>query len=231
MGRGALADLNFNLYIYNVPLLLQREVAEKTHLALWKIEEPAGWFRSQLMLDAEENALIDSIRHPQRKLHWLSSRVLIRKALGNPDVFIHLENDERGRPQVHNFPVNLSISHSFEFSALLVSEKFMVGIDIEKIDPKIERIKNKFLRRDELNSIAESHRLEQLYVYWCAKEAMYKWHGRKQLDFREHLHVNPFPYSSGGNIHGTISKNNFHKELKICFEELEDYMMAYTIAT
>src|SRR5258706_16031544 len=162
-----------------MPLLFQRNVAEQTQLAIWKIEESAEWFRSQLMLDEKENALINSIHHPQRKLHWLSSRLLLRQVLGNPDVFIHLESDDRGKPVVHNFPVHLSISHSFELSALLMSEKFMVGIDIEKIDPKIERIKHKFLREEKLLAISEEQRLEQLYVYWCAKEAMYKWYGKR----------------------------------------------------
>ena len=213
-----------------MPLLVRRDVAEQTQLAIWKIEEAAHWFRSQLMLDDRENVLIDSIRHPQRKLHWLSSRLLIRTLLGNPATFIHLESDERGKPVVHNFPVTISISHSFELSALLMSEKNNVGVDIEKIDPKIERIRNKFLHEEELNSISEGHRLEQLYVYWCAKEAMYKWYGRRQLEFRENLFLNPFHYTSQGTISGIIRKDEFEKELSISFEELGNYMMAYTLA-
>jgi len=212
-----------------MPLLLQREVAEQTQLAVWKIDEHAHWFREQLMLDDKENALIDSIHHPQRKLHWLSSRLLLRILLGNPALFIHLESDERGKPVVHNFPVNISISHSFDFSALLLSKKFQVGVDIEKIDVKIERIRKKFLRLEELNSISDEHRLEELYIYWCAKEAMYKWYGKRQLDFREHLFVNPFHFSSLGELAGFIRKNEFHKEVKILFEEINDYVMAYTI--
>ena len=212
-----------------MPLILHRVVAEQTQLAVWKIEESSHWFRSQLMLDDRENALIDSIRHPQKKLHWLSSRLLLRTLLGNPASFIHLESDERGKPVVHNFPVTISISHSFELSALLMSEKFSVGVDIEKIDPKIERIRNKFLHDEELNSISEDHRLEQLYVYWCAKEAMYKWYGKRQLEFKDHLLVNSFHYASNGIISGVIKKNEFEKEMLISFEELGNYMMAYTI--
>jgi len=221
----------FILYIYNMPLLLKRDVAEQTQLGIWKIEESSEWFRSQLMLDAKENALIDSIRHPQKRLHWLSSRLLLRMLLNNPNVFIHLESDERGKPVVHNFPVTISISHSFELSALLLSEKFAAGVDIEKIDPKIERIRNKFLRSTELDSVSQNHRLEQLYVFWCAKEAMYKWYGKRELDFREHLFVNSFSYSQFGTIIGTINKNSFRKELMVTYEKLDKYMMAYTLAS
>ncbi|MCY7411265.1 MAG: hypothetical protein LH473_13415 [Chitinophagales bacterium] len=95
-------------YFYTMPLLLQNDVSDKTKIAIWKIEESAEWFRSQLILDERENALIDSIKHPQRKLHWLSSRVLLRRLM-NTNEFIHLESDENGKPRIHNFPVNISI--------------------------------------------------------------------------------------------------------------------------
>src|ERR1043165_1108801 len=156
-----------------MPLLLQRDVAEKTQLAIWKIEESEEWFRSQLKLDAKENQLMDAIKHPHKKLQWLSSRLLLRILLNNPGEFIHLESDERGKPLVKNFNVKISISHSADLSALLLSENFDVGIDIEKIDEKIRRIQHKFLREEELENLSEKKSLEQLYVYWCAKEAMY----------------------------------------------------------
>jgi len=211
-----------------MPLLFQKDVSEGTRLGIWKIEESTDWFRSQLILDDRENQLIDSIRHPQKRLHWLSSRLLLRLLLNNPAGFIHLESDERGKPHIHNFPVKISISHSHELSALLLSEKFEVGIDIEKIDPKIERIRHKFLSPEELENISAEMRLKQLYIYWCAKEAMYKLHGRKQLDFREHLFVEPFSFSESGVITGRTRKNEIQETLMIYFNQINGYMVAYT---
>ena len=149
--------------------------------------------------------------------------------MGNPSDFIHLESDERGRPVVHNFPVKISISHSAELSALLLSSECEAGIDIEKIDPKIERIEHKFLRDEELQSISTDNRLEQLYIYWCAKETMYKLHGRKQLDFREHLFIEPFSPANSGILRGAIRKNEFSRALQISYERINGYMMAYAL--
>lgn len=208
-------------------MLLQRDIGDNSKLGIWRIEESDNWFRSQLKLDEREKQLIDSIKYPQRRLHWLSSRLLLRILLGNPSDFIHLESDERGRPVIHNFPVKISISHSAELSALLLSSEFEAGIDIEKIDPKIERIQNKFLRDDELRFISNNNRLEQLYIYWCAKETMYKLHGRKQLDFREHLFIEPFSPADSGIIRGAIRKNQPEKTLEISYERIDGYMMAY----
>ena len=103
-----------------------------------------------------------------------------------------------------------------------------VGVDLEKIDQKINRIKRKFLSPEELENLSAENNLEQLFICWCAKESMYKWHGKKQLDFREHLFISPFTYSASGKLNGRISKNEFQKELVINFEKVDDYMMAYT---
>lgn len=221
---------SFSLYIYEMPLLFLREVAEQTSLAVWQISETADWFRSRLQLDEREISHIDSIRHPQRQLHWLSSRLLLRELLGNPKTYIDLVSDERGKPMVRNFQAELSISHSSALSALVLSHNQRVGVDVEKISEKVERIREKFMSAGELASLSHQKQREQLYVYWCAKESMYKWYSRKELDFRTHLSVQPFRYEAAGSVSGAIRKNGFSKELKISYEKLDDYMMAYTLA-
>ncbi|MEO6168089.1 MAG: 4'-phosphopantetheinyl transferase superfamily protein [Chitinophagales bacterium] len=209
-------------------LFFKKEIAEETLLGIWHIEESADWFRSQLMLDEKENELIDAIKHPQRKLHWLSSRVLIR-TLMQTNQFIHLENDLNGKPVIRNFPIELSLSHSADFSALLLSKKFKVGIDIEKMDPKVLRIQHKFVSEEELKWVSEEGRVEQLYAIWCAKEAMYKLYGQKKLDFRQHLFVDRFDYAASGLIRGKILKGDYSLELTVHYELLENYMTAYVL--
>lgn len=209
-------------------LFLKKEVAADTLLGIWHIEESAEWFRSQLMLDEKEKELIDAIKHPQRKLHWLSSRVLIR-TLMQTNRFIHLESDLNGKPVIRNFPVELSLSHSADLSALLLSKKFKVGIDIEQMDAKVLRIQHKFVSEKELQWVSEEERVEQLYAIWCAKEAMYKLYGQKKLDFRQHLFVDRFDYADSGLINGKILKGDYSLELKVRYERLGEYMTAYVL--
>ena len=211
-----------------MPLILKREVAEGTLLGIWKIGEDAPWFRSQLMLSEEEIKLIDGLHHPQRKLHWLSSRVLLR-TLMQTDQFIHLESDATGKPVIRNFPVHLSISHSADLSALLISIRHEVGIDIEEIEDKIFRIQHKFATKEELESLGAEISAEQLYVIWCAKEAMYKLYGQKQLNFKEHMSVLPFSTSIKGVVGGSIRKGSYTCELEISYERVNGFMMAYVL--
>src|SRR5262245_57796748 len=121
-------------YICIMPLLLRKQVAAGTEFAIWEIAESHLWFRAQLFLNEEENELINDIRSQLKQLHCLSSRLLLRILLNDPDIFIYLRSDERGKPVVQNFPVNISISHSVDYSVLLLSDSLDVGVDIEKID-------------------------------------------------------------------------------------------------
>lgn len=206
-------------------LILKKEIAAETLIGFWRIEETAEWFQSQLLLDENEIAAIASIRHPQRKLHWLSSRVLLR-ALLQTGQFIHLENDVHGKPVVRNFPVEISISHSADLSALLLSRKYKVGIDIEKTNPKVLRIQHKFVSEEELKWVGDQDRIEKLYAIWCAKEAMYKLYGEKKLDFRQHLRLEPFDFTGAGMIYGRIVKDDYAAALCVQYEMLGDYMTA-----
>ena len=76
---------------------MQKSVTKESTLILWHIEEAADWFQNQLQLDETELATIGSMQKMQRKIHWLSSRFLIRRLL-KTERFIELKEDEYGRP-------------------------------------------------------------------------------------------------------------------------------------
>jgi phosphopantetheinyl transferase len=211
-----------------MPLLVKRTITDTTQLAVWNIEEDVGWFFSKLKLNEKEISYISSIKHPHRKLHYLASRVLLRTIMGT-DEFINLENDLNGKPVIHNFPLKVSLSHSASFTALLLSNQFEVGIDIEKIDNKILRIHHKFMKEEELNSLSEDNKLEKLYVSWCAKEAMYKLYGKKQLNFLNHLFIQPYEYRESGILQCVIHKDSILHRLNVRYEKIDDYMLAYVL--
>jgi hypothetical protein len=74
---------------------------------------------------------------------------------------------------------------------------------------------------------------EQLTVYWCAKESLYKLYGKKELAFKENLKIEPFHYSEKGIIKGWIQKSAMKKAFAIQYEKLnsgdDSYMLAYVI--
>jgi 4'-phosphopantetheinyl transferase EntD len=60
-----------------------------------------------------------------------------------------------------------------------------VGIDVERISQRVHKIKNYFLRDEELVLLGQEN--EALILAWSAKESIYKWFGEKHLGYKSQL--------------------------------------------
>ncbi|MGX5687771.1 4'-phosphopantetheinyl transferase family protein [Arcticibacter tournemirensis] len=203
-----------------------RQLDEKTAFAVWKIEESAEELVSRLQLKSGELAYIESLNNGKRNLHWLSTRVLLREML-NTNKYINCEVDEHGKPYLVNFPHQISLSHSFDYAAVMISEDKPVGIDIELVKEKIVRIEDKFLCREELLFIDPAHTIEHLYICWCAKEAIYKLQGKRNVSFKDHIRLHAFPYAPQGRFEASLETDQEFKSFDVNYESFHDYMIGY----
>src|SRR5699024_6379395 len=91
----------------------------------------------------------------------------------------------------------ISITHSREFTGIIVSDDRPVGIDIEKQREKILRIAHKFTTLEEYHTLANEEALiRKLNIVWCAKESIYKLYGKKGLLFLENINVQDFDFDT-----------------------------------
>lgn len=158
----------------------------------------------------------------------LTARLVVNELLGSSFEII---KDETGKPIVKDAALHISLSHSSTLAAAIVSEQHQVGIDIETIHPRIERIAHKFLSAQELEAIT-SNKIETLLLYWSAKEALYKLYAKKQLEFTTQLIVQPFSLQQKGIIKGSIivpDEEGIFADLDIHYEFLEGHVMAYVL--
>jgi phosphopantetheinyl transferase len=131
---------------------------------------------------------------------------------------------------VHNKPYlegrreHISISHSHDKLAIIVNEKENTGIDIELVRDKVLNIREKFLSPNELAFAAND--VEKLITLWACKEAMYKVHGNKELEFASDLLVEPF---SSSEIRGHITHQGFRKSFLMQGETIDNYKMVYVL--
>lgn len=203
-----------------------KQIDGDTEFALWKIEEDAEDLYAQLQLNDEEKAFVEQLRHGKRHLHWLGTRVLLRTML-RTDEYIDCKVDAHGKPYLVNLPYHISLSHSFEYAAVMIS-KSPVGIDIEQIRQKVERIAPRFMNPDELASVPDDeHKVNALYAYWCAKEAVYKCYGQKEVSFIHHINLKPFPYLPGGTVQVQLHKGEVNRDYDVHYFKYEDYMVGY----
>lgn len=147
---------------------------------------------ASLTLTCSEEEELSTIRHPAQRVEWLACRSAIRQLVEMQGlVYSGLQKDSFGKPHLVDLPWSISLSHTSGWAAAVLHRSRPVGIDIEPIRDQFRRVVPRVLSNDEiLHANGDS---ERLAVYWCGKEALYKLYGKRNLTFREHLHIDPFP--------------------------------------
>lgn len=164
-------------------LFFQHDIDPNTRLAAWKIEEDEAWFLEHVPLQRE-------ITHPHKRLQHLAGRYLLKKLFPEFPVSLIQVADTR-KPFLEGEAFHFSISHCADYAAALVSRENRVGIDLEKVSPKVERVGHKFIAEEErhlFNTLSISA-LQLSTLIWSCKEAVFKWYGAGEVDFREHMQV------------------------------------------
>jgi len=204
----------------------RQRVDDDTEFAVWKIEEEAEELYKQLQLNADEKAYYERLKVGKRNLHWLGTRVLLRKML-HTDEYIDCRVNEHGKPYLVNLPYHISLSHSFEYAAVMISKKRPVGIDIELIKEKVERIAHKFMREEELAFIDAPYKIQHLYVCWCAKEAVYKCFGKKEVSFLDNILLESFEFEEHGIVKAHLKKGSSNVNFIVGYLQFDNYMVGY----
>lgn len=208
-----------------MPLLFHRHINPEGELGVWRIAEEESYFLERLNLFPKEEVGLEKIKG-HRRLEWLAGRWLLHLMSGREDRGACLK-DEFGKPYLENSLYQISISHSRELTSVMASPR-LVGVDIQKLVGKIDRIVHKFMRPVEFESVSSNSRLEHLHVYWGAKEALYKAYGRKKLDFRKHIFIEPFSYNLEiGKCKGFVEKDSYHMNFELYYEQIDDYVLVY----
>ena len=168
-----------------MPIFFQQQINPSTRLGIWKIEETEEFFLSNVPLQRE-------VTHPHKRLQHLAGRFLLQFLFpGFPYALIRIADTRK--PYLPDEEYHFSISHCGDYAGAIVSSDQRVGIDIEIPSAKVERIKDKFLNGEELskleNSKFENPNLDLLTTLWCTKEAVFKWYGNGNVDFRGHIQL------------------------------------------
>lgn len=207
-----------------------REVGKTGKLGIWHITESLDELLRLKKFSGKDLATLNSFAHEHRKKEWLVARILIEKLTGEKD--LQIIYDEHSKPSLKGSKKYISLSHSHDLLAIILDDAD-TGIDIELIKSKIERIKHKFMSDAELKALENEKQDEQLTVYWCAKESLYKLYGKKELTFKENLLIEPFPYAEYGIIKGRIINATMNSSFKLHYENMvsgsDNYMMTYII--
>ena len=198
-------------------------VNKATKVLIWKIEESISKLQEGIVLSENSTTRLNSMKSQLHQRGFLSIRHLL-KEVGYTDA--DLIYDEFGKPHLKN-GTHISISHSFTFTAIIVSDELHVGIDIEKQREKILKIAHKFTPFEEYKTIANVDALiSKLTIVWGAKESLYKIYGKKKLLFLHHIYIEDFRFADEKTT-GEIRYNGENTAYNISFLEFEGFTCVF----
>ncbi|WP_299049907.1 4'-phosphopantetheinyl transferase superfamily protein [uncultured Polaribacter sp.] len=194
-----------------------------TKVLIWKIEETVDQLKHGITLSKNSELRLQSMKSEIHQKGFLSIRHLLN-IIGLTDA--DLQYDEFGKPHLNQGRF-ISITHSFNFTAIIFSNKTEVGIDIEKQREKILKIAHKFTPIEEYKTIANvDAMISKLTIVWGAKESLYKIYGKKKLLFLHHIYIDDFKFDDGktsGEIRFNGDKNSYTVE----FLEFEGFTCVF----
>ena len=167
-----------------MPFLKEFIINEKTKIKLWKVM--IGELNPK-KLNNEEIKLFKLKKSNLLKEQFLAIRKIL--AIVNSDYIITYDLD--GKP-ILNSEFNISISHSHEIAALVISNNLKFGVDVQLKESKILNIKNKFLNEFEKLNIVGDPSIDILTMIWTSKESIYKAIGLKGVSFSENIQIEKF---------------------------------------
>lgn len=190
---------------------------------LWEITESSDELQKMLVLDIESMEYFKKITHDGRKKHWLACRLLLKTMLGFDYI---LKYTESGKPYIVEFSGHISVSHSGKYAAAIIGDK-PVGIDVEKISPRILKVIERFMSSDEIASVSESESPHKYYVYWSGKESLHKLYGDQNFEFNKELIFDSFSFSDNGKVNVHIMNEIIDEKKIINYCRIEDYILAW----
>ena len=123
---------------------------------------------------------LSAIKNTRRRKEYIAIRNLRTHLFGK----IPIIYNQHGAPTI-DLEKNISISHSKEYAVIAYSNKHLVGVDIEEENRDVSLIEKKFISKEE--HLKFSHEKENSIKIWCIKEALYKLHQKKRLNFIKDL--------------------------------------------
>ena len=191
-----------------------------TQILVWKITESFEELFSEVQLNQKNSIRLNGMKSQLHQRGFLSVRKLLQQA-GYTDFDLYY--DEFGKPHL-NDGKHISITHSHEFSSIIISNK-TAGIDIELQREKIIKIADKF-NDCQVSFINNEDYIKKLTVIWGAKEAIFKIRNEKGISFKDHINVQSFELNAKQN-EAKLHFNNLIIDFNIHFEEIKDFTLVY----
>ena len=209
-------------------LFLKKESEEDgTRIGVWQVSETEAELRAMTSIPSDELEEISFIKSESLRKQKLAVRALLDAMFEEK---VYLSHHDNGKPYIENSALNISITHTDKYVAIILHESEEVGIDCESLDRDFSAVEKKALSEEEIDDLDDDKRNEQLAIYWCAKEAVYKKMSQYKVDFAEQIEVESFRVRGEGEIEATfIHKDGYEEELELEYITFDRHVLVWVV--
>ena len=192
-------------------LYLRKKLENKAEISVWQITETEQELIDMCSVPTDEMEEISLIRSESLRKQKLAVRALFNEVFEEK---VYLSHHDNGKPYLENCVTNISITHTEKYVAIITHDEDDLGIDIESLDRDFSAVEKKALSEDEIDDLDDDkeEKNEQLAIYWCAKEAIYKRMSINRVDFAEQIEVEKFNLRDEGELEATFIHKDEHEE-------------------
>ena len=135
-------------------LYLIKDLDDDYHsrVGVWQITETEEELRELSSVPSDEMEEISYIKSESLRKQKLAVRCLL-DALFEEKVY--LSHHDNGKPYIENSAMNISITHTNRYVAVILNPTEDVGIDCESLDRDFSAVKKKALSEDEIEEVEE----------------------------------------------------------------------------
>jgi phosphopantetheine--protein transferase-like protein len=207
-------------------LYLKKTLDNEAVIGVWQITETEEELKALSSTPSDEMEEISFIRSESLRKQRLAVRALLCNLF---DEKVYLSHHDNGKPYLENNPTNISITHTEKYVAVILHEEENVGIDIESLDRDFSAVEKKALSEDEIDDLEDEKRNEQLAIYWCAKEAVFKLLSRYNVDFAEQIEIERFRPRGEGELEATFTSKNDEEEFDLEYITFDRHVLVWVV--
>ena len=208
-------------------LYLRKKLDNKAEIAVWQVTETEEELLNITSVPNDELEEISLFRNESQRKQKLAVRALINEMFEEK---MYLNHHDNGKPYLENCATNISITHTDKYVAVITHEEEEVGIDIESLERDFSAVEKKALSEDEIDDLEDEKKNEQLAIYWCAKEAIFKRMSQTRVDFAEQIEVEKFRPKGEGELEATfIHKDEFEEEFDLEYLMFDRHVLVWLV--
>ena len=206
-------------------LFLTKDLDDPAHsrVGVWKISESEAELRTMTSIPSDELEEISYIKNESLRKQRLAVRALLDAMFEEK---VYLSHHDNGKPYIENNAINISITHTDQYVAVILNEEDEVGIDCESLNRDFSAVEKKALSDEEIGDLEDEQKNEQLAIYWCAKEAIFKLTSQYDVDFAEQIQIDGFRYRNEGELSATFTdKDGYEQELNLYYFTFDRHVL------